>query len=140
MANAVNCLDTEATWKMVEGVIEIPYSRFALPNPLETMIDPFLITATAMPGESGLSHSEKILSIGVLEESLSGFARNLRASENARKVMSIEVKKMINIFFKSFSFHKANDQPRSSLYHSLFQRENSWKTDFHMIKQRSIQL
>src|SRR5262249_34990657 len=53
MAKPVNCLEREATWNTVVGVISTPCSRSAMPYPREGTTSPSWSTATPQPGELG---------------------------------------------------------------------------------------
>ena len=60
---AVNCLETEATWKTDAGVIGTSYSRLASPNPFAKRMSPPRITDTAQPGAPRADHGSKIRSM-----------------------------------------------------------------------------
>src|SRR3546814_15847101 len=53
MAKAVNCLEREATWNTVVGLIGAACSRSAEPATTLATILPFIVTDTAAPGASG---------------------------------------------------------------------------------------
>jgi len=59
----VNCLETDARLKIVEGVLGISYSRLAIPKAFLYTTSSFCRTRTEAPGVSGPSHLENILSI-----------------------------------------------------------------------------
>lgn len=52
MAIAVNCLESEATWKIVFSVFSIPYSKFDSPTPPAYFKVPLTLTANEAPGLS----------------------------------------------------------------------------------------
>src|SRR3546814_20124040 len=53
MAKAVNCLEREATWNTVVGLIGAACSRSAEPATTLATILPSIVTDTAAPGASG---------------------------------------------------------------------------------------
>src|SRR3546814_12043704 len=56
MAKAVNCLEREATWNTVVGLIGAACSRSAEPATTLATILPSIVTDTAAPGASGRAH------------------------------------------------------------------------------------
>ena len=68
---AVNCLDIEAAGKTDAGVMETPNSRFAMPYPRSYTGNPFRLTPTLQPGESGRFHSTNNLSTLAVLDSVS---------------------------------------------------------------------
>ena len=83
---------------MVEGVLGIEYSRFAIPYPFAKIRESFRTIPTAHPGLFGLSHSANNLFILLMVESGKDCPFNVLV--NSREAINRKMQQMIFVFIR----------------------------------------